>query len=123
MPQEPVTSMASDQQTTDCRFEMIMSGVAAIPRSCPSCGLGGCKKGLPDPWRKQSTPDRILPPASVGLTMPERVKPPRPRHDEVLAELVHLRLVIREAHEALVDGNDADAEAILRVAKRREPAT
>lgn len=39
-----------------CRFQMIAEGRGAIPRSCPTCGLGPCKQGRPDPYRPAGPP-------------------------------------------------------------------
>lgn len=43
-------------QTAACRYRMILRGEQAIPRSCPTCGLGGCKLGIADPWRPVGPP-------------------------------------------------------------------
>lgn len=34
-----------------CRYAMIWSGAQAVPRSCPTCGLGPCQFGLKDPLK------------------------------------------------------------------------
>lgn len=53
----------SDEQTvpipTGCRNAMILRGDAAIPKSCPLCGLGGCKEGIADPWRPVDPPPNV----------------------------------------------------------------
>lgn len=51
--------MADVPQTTACRFEMILAGATAMPKSCPQCGLGGCKKGIADPWHPQGRPPNV----------------------------------------------------------------
>ena len=33
---------------SDCRNEIISSGAALWPRSCPTCKFGPCQKGIPD---------------------------------------------------------------------------
>lgn len=33
--------------TSTCRNELLLKGARVVPRSCPTCGLGPCKIGLP----------------------------------------------------------------------------
>ena len=44
-----------------CQIELINAG-GAYPRSCPTCQLGPCKKGLPHPFAPKTTDTKVQTP-------------------------------------------------------------
>ena len=44
-----------------CQIELINAG-GAYPRSCPTCQLGPCKKGLPHPFAPKPTDTKVQTP-------------------------------------------------------------
>ena len=91
-----------------CRNEMIERGDAAIPRSCPECQFGPCKKGkpwiLPGVNDQPKTEEMVMHKPEIAKTLYERqgVAPaPSERVDEkhlVLSRLPAGGFVVSDPH-------------------------
>lgn len=69
-----------------CRRRMIKDGAPSVPRTCPKCGLGKCRDGLPVTWEMDRPATRARKGDWMQLASGRQFWPLDPRPEEIFIE-------------------------------------